>query len=83
MTDDHDDPTGARRLSESAASPCIRICRLDGDDVYCVGCLRTLDEIRRWSLLDEGGRRAILNRIEASGMTAACAEDAAIPPPTR
>jgi predicted Fe-S protein YdhL (DUF1289 family) len=29
------------------ASPCIKICTLDAEG-YCVGCLRTGDEIGRW-----------------------------------
>ena len=52
-------------MSDAAESPCISICRLDDDGHYCVGCLRTLDEIRRWSRLDEAGRRVILERIRA------------------
>ena len=30
-------------------SPCIGVCRVDGATGLCVGCLRTLDEIARWS----------------------------------
>jgi predicted Fe-S protein YdhL (DUF1289 family) len=29
-------------------SPCTRICSLD-EQGYCVGCLRTADEIGRWT----------------------------------
>ncbi|HLW05628.1 MAG TPA: DUF1289 domain-containing protein [Azoarcus sp.] len=31
------------------ASPCSGVCRVDGARGWCVGCLRTLDEIARWS----------------------------------
>jgi uncharacterized protein len=29
------------------ASPCTKVCALDGDG-FCLGCLRTGDEIARW-----------------------------------
>ena len=50
-------------MQERAESPCISVCRLDDHGVYCVGCLRTLDEIRRWPLLDNDGRLRVLKRI--------------------
>jgi predicted Fe-S protein YdhL (DUF1289 family) len=31
-------------------SPCLSICTLDEDNV-CMGCLRTLAEVRDWALL--------------------------------
>lgn len=31
-------------------SPCLSICTLDEQHV-CMGCLRTLEEIRNWALL--------------------------------
>ncbi|MGA9851423.1 MAG: DUF1289 domain-containing protein [Gammaproteobacteria bacterium] len=39
-------------MSDPLASPCVRICCLDNDDT-CIGCGRTLDEIRRWSEMTE------------------------------
>jgi hypothetical protein len=32
-------------------SPCIDVCRIDGRMHYCTGCLRTVEEIRRWRKL--------------------------------
>ena len=46
-------------------SPCINVCRMDPRTQLCTGCLRTLDEIARWSSLDEQTQRAILHSIEA------------------
>lgn len=45
-------------------SPCVRNCCLDEQDV-CLGCGRTLDEIRAWASLDEGQRRQVLARAAA------------------
>ena len=46
-------------------SPCIRICQLDPQDKHCLGCLRTLDEIRRWSSMPDAERRRIKAELPA------------------
>ncbi|MDP3978452.1 MAG: DUF1289 domain-containing protein [Pseudomonas sp.] len=43
---------------ERLASPCVRRCCLDERDV-CLGCGRSLNEIRDWGSADEARRRAI------------------------
>jgi predicted Fe-S protein YdhL (DUF1289 family) len=40
-------------------SPCVNICRMDDATGWCTGCLRTLDEIGAWSMLDEDSKRAV------------------------
>ena len=40
-------------------SPCVRDCCL-GDDLTCLGCFRTIDEIKEWGLVDEHRQRIIL-----------------------
>jgi predicted Fe-S protein YdhL (DUF1289 family) len=40
-------------------SPCIGNCCLD-DDLTCLGCLRSLEEIKEWGLVDDRRRRVIL-----------------------
>ena len=47
-------------MTAPAASPCINICQMDAATGWCAGCLRTLDEIARWSALDEAHRVAVL-----------------------
>lgn len=44
-------------------SPCVRNCCLDADDI-CMGCLRTLDEIKDWSTLTEDQKSAVLSRCQ-------------------
>ncbi len=46
------------------ASPCIRQCCLDDRD-ECLGCGRTLDEIKAWHAADTDGREAILENAKA------------------
>jgi len=46
--------------AEAIPSPCVRNCCLDEHDV-CLGCGRTLDEIRLWGEADDAMRRRILS----------------------
>lgn len=47
----------------NVASPCISICTIDDATGLCTGCLRTLDEIAVWSVLDDDDRRAVWKAI--------------------
>jgi uncharacterized protein len=46
-------------IDETAQSPCVRDCCL-GDDLTCLGCFRSLEEIKEWGLADDRRRREIL-----------------------
>jgi predicted Fe-S protein YdhL (DUF1289 family) len=48
---------------EFIVSPCIRICCLDDGDM-CLGCFRTLDEIKNWREADNLAREHILQHCE-------------------
>jgi len=50
-------------LTAPVASPCISVCRLDADTGFCVGCLRTIDEIAAWGALDDDARRDVLAAV--------------------
>ena len=69
-------PSGGSEAAESAheaasvgdqnrASPCINVCRIDEATGFCVGCLRTIDEIAGWSAFDDAQRRDVWSRIAA------------------
>ena len=45
------------------ASPCINVCKMDEQTGLCSGCLRTIDEIARWSSIDDSRRLSILAAI--------------------
>ena len=45
---------------DEVASPCISVCEMDAASGYCIGCLRTIDEIAAWSVLDAEAKRAVL-----------------------
>ena len=48
-------------------SPCIKICVMDTEDRYCLGCRRTLNEIARWSEMDDTEQAAILAQLPERG----------------
>lgn len=56
----------AQVFDTTVPSPCIAICQMDEDSQYCIGCHRTLDEIREWMIMTAEQKRAALARIEAA-----------------
>lgn len=44
---------------EVISSPCISVCRMSEDRSHCVGCFRTIPEIRAWAQADSAERLAI------------------------
>lgn len=44
-------------------SPCVQICVVHPVERICTGCLRTIDEITRWSKMDNDERRAIMAEL--------------------
>ncbi len=49
------------RLADTVASPCVRNCCLDDNDI-CLGCYRSITEITGWSAADNHQRSEILAR---------------------
>ena len=41
-------------------SPCTKVCVMDSDDRYCLGCKRTLGEIARWGEMSDTEQAAVL-----------------------
>lgn len=59
-------------------SPCVRNCCLNDDDI-CLGCFRSLDEIRNWAGADRETRLFYLQQ-SATRRQAATAKLIAKPP---
>jgi len=61
-----------RLLASGPPSPCVSVCQMDPMTGYCVGCLRTIDEIRDWIISTPEERHKILallaGRKERSGL---------------
>jgi predicted Fe-S protein YdhL (DUF1289 family) len=54
-----------RTLDTSIPSPCVSVCMIDDRNGWCLGCKRTIDEIRDWPILSAEEKTAILEEIEA------------------
>lgn len=48
---------------EDVASPCVRNCCLNEQDV-CLGCFRHIDEIMAWRKLDSLAKNAVLSQCQ-------------------
>lgn len=44
-------------------SPCIQVCVVHPQERICTGCLRSIDEITRWSKMDASERQAIMDEL--------------------
>jgi predicted Fe-S protein YdhL (DUF1289 family) len=52
-----------RLLNSGPPSPCISVCQMDPLTGFCIGCTRTIDEIRDWIISNPDERNAILAKI--------------------
>ncbi len=44
---------------EDIPSPCISVCRMSEDKSHCLGCFRSIPEIKAWAQADRAKRLAI------------------------
>ena len=42
------------------ATPCVKVCIVDGESGLCLGCYRTLQEVAGWTRLTGPERSAIM-----------------------
>ena len=47
------------------ATPCVKVCIVDGESGLCLGCYRTLGEVASWSALAEAERDEIIAALPA------------------
>lgn len=55
----------ARTPPRPIATPCVKVCMVDGQSGLCLGCLRTLAEIAEWSRFSDADRDVILAELPA------------------
>lgn len=48
---------------KAVATPCIKVCIVDGPTGLCLGCFRTLGEIGGWSGLTDDRRAEIMAEL--------------------
>ena len=44
-------------------TPCVKVCVVDPDSGYCIGCGRTRTEIASWLDIDAAERRAVMDTL--------------------
>ncbi len=54
----------ARAFDHSVPSPCISVCQIDEASGLCIGCRRSLDEIRDWPILTAEEKRSLLGQLD-------------------
>jgi uncharacterized protein len=50
---------------EPIKSPCIKVCFVDGETGFCLGCGRKLGEIAQWAKLTPDGRDSVMALLPA------------------
>ncbi|MGX0876009.1 putative Fe-S protein YdhL (DUF1289 family) [Roseovarius sp. MBR-154] len=45
---------------DEVESPCVRVCVVHPEARICTGCLRSIDEITRWSKMSGAERREVM-----------------------
>lgn len=53
----------ATTVKPAIATPCIKVCMVDGESGLCLGCFRTLSEIARWAGMSENDRAATVTEL--------------------
>jgi uncharacterized protein len=52
-----------RLLASGPPSPCISVCQMDDATGWCLGCKRTIDEIREWMIMPPAERQRVLDAL--------------------
>jgi predicted Fe-S protein YdhL (DUF1289 family) len=46
-------------------TPCLKICMLDAQGQYCMGCYRTRQEVGDWLIMSPDERAAVMDQLTA------------------
>jgi len=49
--------------AKTIATPCIKLCVVDGESGLCMGCFRSLPEIGRWGGMTDDERAEIMGGL--------------------
>jgi predicted Fe-S protein YdhL (DUF1289 family) len=51
-------------VSEAApVSPCVGVCTLDRQSLFCIGCARSIAEIAQWPRLSAEEKRRVIEQL--------------------
>ena len=51
------------QIPPAAASPCVKVCVVDGESGLCLGCYRRLSEVAGWAKLSDEDRARIMAEL--------------------
>ncbi len=51
-------------MTREIPSPCVKVCQMNPETGYCIGCLRTLDEIADWLEMTDEEKSEVLARLD-------------------
>lgn len=49
---------------EEIVSPCIGVCAMNDSTGFCMGCYRTVDEIREWWNMTDQEREKVIGSLD-------------------
>lgn len=49
---------------EEIVSPCIGVCAMNDTTGFCMGCYRTVDEIREWWNMTDQEREKVMGSLD-------------------
>ena len=52
-----------QEIDTTIPSPCISVCQIDNDNGECLGCRRTIEEIRDWIIMTAAEKTAVLGKL--------------------
>ena len=58
-----DSARAAPQAPDAVPSPCTSVCRMNPENRWCEGCLRTIDEIARWGGASDQWKLAVWAEI--------------------
>ncbi len=50
-------------LPKAVATPCVKVCVVDGESGLCMGCYRQLSEVAGWARLTDDERAHIMAEL--------------------
>ena len=51
-------------VSDDIESPCVKLCVVDPDSGYCIGCGRSRSEIAGWIAMTPAERRTVMAELD-------------------
>lgn len=59
------DPVTPPGPPKAIATPCVKVCVVDGESGLCMGCYRRLSEVAGWARLTDEERAGIMAELPA------------------